>query len=792
MRGAVISTRPSPLSPGRPYSARTLRTAFAVVMGLTLTAAPAQHEQNDAKPGGVRDPDPRGEPDESGRAVTRPTNRLAGSSSPYLLQHAHNPVDWYPWGDEALRAARDQNKPIFLSIGYAACHWCHVMERECFEDETIAAQMNEWFVNIKVDREERPDLDEIYMAATVGMTGSGGWPMSVFLTPDLEPFFAGTYFPPEDRRGLPGFPRVLSRLHELWTEEPETLRDAGARVAAAIADQLAPTWTPGEAVELASLDLIVEQSRSRFDPDFGGFASGPQRAPKFPHSTELSLLLRAAGYASSSESAAETRSRAIASAREIVTKTLDAMLEGGIHDQLAGGFHRYAVDRRWLVPHFEKMLYDNAQLARLYAEAYAASGEPRYLEVCRSTLDYLVDEMQDEAGGFWSSTDADSEGEEGRFFVWDAAEFDRVLREGGLDDESVQLARARYGVSEGGNWEGTNVLTRSAESGELAKRFELPPEDVRARLASARQTLLAARSRRVAPGLDDKVLTAWNGLALSALAVGHRVTGDERYLAAAQRCADFLLTAMRDPGDASGRRLLRTWRRGRASLSGYLEDHAFVADGLLHLFESDADPRWLRAGCDLLAVVEEHFRDGDDGSFFFTADDHEGLLTRTKNVTESSIPSAIGVAVSAFVRAGLMTGDRHLEELGEAALRAHHQVLSASPIAAPSLAFSADFTLGDPLEVVVVGPLDDPGTRRLLATVRARPNARLVVLQLHEGNRERLTRLAEPIVAGKAMIDGRPAAYVCTRGACRAPVTDAAELDRVLPRSSFRAGASGD
>ncbi len=685
--------------------------------------------------------------------VNRPVNHLAGQTSPYLLQHAHNPVDWYPWGPEALKRAKDEHKPIFLSIGYSACHWCHVMEHESFEDPAIAKLMNDNFVNIKVDREERPDLDEIYMAAVTGMTGHGGWPMSVWLTPDLEPFYAGTYFPPDDRQGMPGFARVLEHVHRLWSERREDVEKQAGQVAEYLKKALAPKIEPDDP-KLADLDRFVAQCGERYDALEGGFGAPGSFAPKFPQAVELRVLLR---------EYARTRD---AKTLEMATHTLRAMAEGGIYDQLGGGFHRYSTDRRWLVPHFEKMLYDNALLAQTYVEAFQATGEPLFGRIARETLDYLIREMQDQKGGFWSTTDADSEGVEGKYFVWSKAEVDRLLG----DDAPVFCAV--YDVTETGNWDGTNVLHVARPVAELAAESGVSAAELEARLAKWRATLLAARGKRVPPATDDKVLAAWNGLAIAALAEGYQVLGDARYLAAARRAADFVLTSMVRDG-----RVLRSWRDGKANLQGYLEDQAFVADALLRLFESDGDPRWLGAARDLLAAMDEHFLDSSDGSWFFTADDHEALLARTKSVQESSTPSGIAVAILAHLRGSLLLGDPDLWERGLRALRANHVFLSEYPVACATLMLGVDLALADPREVVVAGEPDDARTMALLeAAWRTYPPRDVVALRTRE-NAGALAAIT-PIVEGKAPVEGVPAAFVCRRGACEAPVTDPAALAR--------------
>ncbi len=680
----------------------------------------------------------------------RPVNRLARETSPYLQQHQHNPVDWYPWGPEALAKAKADGRPIFLSIGYAACHWCHVMEHESFEDPATAKLMNELFVNVKVDREERPDLDEIYMAATVRFTGGhGGWPMSVFLTPDLQPFFAGTYFPPEDKWGQPAFKRVLQHVAGLWKDRRSDVDRAAAEMAGELRRQLAPELAAGEPTA-AMIAAAVESARERFDAPHAGFAYPPRFAPKFPHASELQVLLRAASVAQPD-------------VLEMVETTLQKMACGGMYDQLGGGFHRYSVDRLWVVPHFEKMLYDNAQLVRVYLEAHAVTGNAFYAEVAADTLAWLLREMIDPRGGVWSTQDADSEGEEGRFFVWDVAEVADVL---GKDEAA--LAAKVWGLTTAGNFEGKNIPVRPHGT-------QAPPCDA-TKARDLRARLLAARGRRVRPATDDKVLAAWNGLAISALAHGYRSLGDPRYLATAQAAARFVLSAMREKG-----RLLRTWRRGEARLAGYLEDHAGMADALLDLFETDFDPAWLAAAKDLLGELEARFLDPTDGAFWFTADDHEALVARSKAVSESSTPTGGALAARAFLRAGLLLGDPRLYDIGARSLRAHHDLLIRLPAGCPSLVLAVQFHLGDPREVVIAGDPSDARTQALLGAARMAWPPHLAMLCVHAGNRGSLEALA-PLVAGKAEVDGAPAAYVCRRGVCERPVTDAAALAAALRR----------
>ena len=680
-------------------------------------------------------------------------NHLAKETSPYLLQHKHNPVDWYPWGKEALARAKAEDKVIFLSIGYSACHWCHVMEHESFESEKIAKSMNEKFVNIKVDREERPDLDEIYMAATVRFNnGHGGWPMSVFLTPNLKPFFCGTYFPPEDRHGMPGFPRVIEHIDQLWKMRRDDVLKASIDLAEQVRIHLQPEAVPGD-LEPKHVDQVAASSAQRFDSDHGGFGWPPRFAPKFPHASELSLLMR--HHARSGDE----------KTLRIVTTTLEKMAAGGIWDLLGGGFHRYSTDRLWLVPHFEKMLYDNSLLARTYAEASMVTGNESYLATLREILDYMLREMQDASGGFYSTQDADSEGEEGKFFVWQAGEIIEALGE-----EDARLVALRWGVTEAGNWEGKNILSAVATVEEVARETGKKPTEIARRLEAIRAVLLERRGRRVHPRTDDKVLAAWNGLAIAACAIGYQRLGDERYLSAGRRAAGFVLSEMRREG-----RLLRTWRHGEAKLMAYLEDYAFVADGLLCLFETDFDPRWLVEARALLAGIEKHFLDADDGNFFFTAGDHEELVTRSKSVSESSMPSGIALATSSFLRAGLLLGDEELYQIGVNALRANHAIIESQGISCPSLLLAVEFHLGDPREVVIAGDPGDETTRAMLSKLRQEFPVHHVIAVVHDGNREDLERIS-PVFKGKIRVDGKPTAYVCRRGVCEAPVTDPGQI----------------
>ncbi len=672
-------------------------------------------------------------------------NRLAGESSPYLLQHAHNPVDWYPWGKEALAKARKEDKPIFLSIGYSACHWCHVMERESFEDPKIAAFLNEHFVSIKVDREERPDLDEVYMAATVRMTGSGGWPMSVFLTPDRKPFFAGTYFPPRDRGGMPGFDRVLEHVHKLWTTRRKEVEKAGDEILGLIERELRVEGKgdlPGKEV----FDRAVRIAGQRFDVEHGGFGQPPRFAPKFPHCTEMTFLLRY-GVRSGREDAVQ-----------MVEKTLEAMARGGIHDQVGGGFHRYAVDREWLVPHFEKMLYDNAQLAALYTEAWQATGKVLFRRTVEDILEYVAREMTSPEGGFYSTTDADSEGEEGRFFLWTRAELFDVLGE-----EDGALAAAWFGVTEEGNFEGRNILTARRDPAEM-KDF-VKEGGLRARLRKIRAKLRNAREKRVHPRLDDKVLASWNGLMLSAFARAGSVLGREDWLATARRNADFLLSKMRDEKG----RLFRTRRNGRSRLLGFLEDHAAVANGLLDLYEADGDPRWLKAAVGLQERIEEHFV--HEGRYVSVSDEHERLIVRPGSAQESSLPSDIGLAATSAARLGLLLGKPEWISRARSELERIGTLLAAAPNGFGQCLILADFLAADPKEIYVAGPPEDESTRIFLEKARRLWPPYRVLAWIDPDRAAEISRILPP-AEGKTPIEGKPAAYVCTEGVCKEPVVD--------------------
>jgi uncharacterized protein YyaL (SSP411 family) len=679
-------------------------------------------------------------------------NRLSNETSPYLLQHAHNPVDWYPWGEEALGRAKEEDRPIFLSIGYAACHWCHVMERESFEDPEIAALMNERFVSIKVDREERPDLDDIYMAAVVGLTGHGGWPMSVFLTPEGVPFYGGTYYPPTPRYGMPSFRMVLEAMADAWATKREQVAQQGQQILEAVkkGDLLGQARSGDVAAPLsaqvpAAAAMALERS---FDWEHGGWG----QAPKFPQPMALDFLLR---YHS------RTRNP---QALKMVERTLQKMARGGIYDQLGGGFARYSTDEIWLVPHFEKMLYDNSQLARVYLHAWQTTGDAFYRRVVEETLDYVVREMTDPAGGFYSTQDADSEGEEGKFFVWKPAEVRGVLGEDAL------LFMDAYGVTDRGNFEGKNILSVAYDLDVLAHRHRLALEEVEARLAASRRTLFALREGRVKPGRDEKVLTAWNGLMLAAFAEAARAFGRDDYRAVAQRNADFLLRELRTPEG----RLWRTWKEGRAHLNGYLEDYAYFIDGLLTLYETDFDGRWFTAARELAEAMIAHFED-PEGGFFDTSDDHEALVTRPKSIQDNAVPSGNALAALDLLRLGALTGEGRFRDPAEGALRLVQPILARNPVFFAQWLSALDFAVTPTREIALVG---DPGaedTRALAEVVFAGFRPHQVVALVRPGEDSPV-----PLLADRPALDGKATAYVCENFACQMPVTAAEDLARQL------------
>jgi uncharacterized protein YyaL (SSP411 family) len=681
------------------------------------------------------------------------SNRLAGETSPYLLQHAHNPVDWYPWGEEAIHRARAEDRPIFLSIGYSACHWCHVMEHESFENPEIAALMNEHFVNIKVDREERPDLDQIYMSAVQAMTGHGGWPMSVFLTPELKPFYGGTYYPPTDARGMAGFPRVLLSVNRAWQERRDEIRQSASEMTEQL--QAYGSLPKGSGtLEPVLLDNAARVILRNFDPKDGGFG----RAPKFPHPMDIRVLLRQ--HARTGDDYA----------LHAVRHTLDKMARGGIYDHLGGGFARYSTDERWLVPHFEKMLYDNALLASAYLEANQTTHDAEFGRVARETLDYVLGRMTAPEGPFYSTEDADSEGVEGKFYVWTLADINEVLGA----DRAKTFAYV-YDVTESGNWEHRNILNLPKTIAQAAKMLGRDEDELRAELATARAELLAVRDRRVPPGKDTKVLVSWNGLILAALAEGGRVLQDTRYLDAAGRAAGFILDRMRrDDG-----RLLHTYKDGRARLDAYLDDYSHFIDGLTRLYEATGEPRWIEAALELARVMIDEFIDPTDGGFFYTGHHHEALIARQKDFTDNATPSGNGMAATALVRLGALTGRDDLTQAGRSALESVHLLLEREPAAAGQSLIALDFLLAPTREFAVIAGSDPGEYSAVLDAIASRFLPHKVVAPATD-EQASILESKIPLLADRPPRDGRTTTYICENFACQEPVIGVEGVEAAL------------
>ncbi len=675
-------------------------------------------------------------------------NRLIHESSPYLLQHAHNPVEWYPWGPEAFERARRENKPVLLSIGYSACHWCHVMERESFEDRQTAEMMNRLFVNIKVDREERPDVDSIYMNYVQMTTGSGGWPLTVFLTPEQVPFFGGTYFPPEPAHGRPSFRQLLEAVAEAFRTRKGEIDEHSRSIEEHLrrGDALPTAEVP---LEITLLDGAFQALARQFDQTHGGFGG----APKFPPSMVLGFLLRHWQRVGSGKSL------------EMIETTLEAMARGGIYDHVGGGFHRYSVDERWLVPHFEKMLYDNALLARLYIEAFQATGKPAYARTARETLQFVSRELSDPAGGFYSALDADSEGYEGKYYVWTRDEIDRVL---GADD--ARLFSDYFDVTATGNFEGANIVHPRLDLTAFARSAGKTVEEITAVLDEGRARLLAARQSRVRPGLDDKVLCAWNGLMLSAFAQAGFVLNDSTLLDRARANARFLLSEMKE-----GDRLRRVWKNGIARLNAYLEDYAFVIDGLVTLFEATGESQWLGAADELMKTQLNLFDDPESGLFYFTSSDHENLLLRQKEYTDNAIPSGNSLSCLNLLRLGELTGNADYRRRASAMLEAVAAVLGQYPTAMGYWLQALDFYLGPVDEIALTGPA--PGREELLEVIRSRYIPRKVLAWSAAGE-ETTTDIT--LLRDRPAIQGRATAYVCRNFTCQQPVTSAQALEEQL------------
>jgi uncharacterized protein len=741
-------------------------------------------------------------------AKSEHTNRLSREKSPYLLQHAHNPVDWFPWGEEAFAKARRDNKPIFLSIGYSTCHWCHVMAHESFESAEVAAIMNREFVNIKVDREERPDVDRVYMTFVQATTGGGGWPMSVWLTPELKPFVGGTYFPPDDRYGQPGFSKVLERIAEAWKQDHEKIAEQGTKIIAALSQ--AESGGEGKPTQLgaATLDAAYQQVARSYDPHEGGFGS----APKFPRPVTLNFLFRI--YARAHESVSGKH------ALEMNLFTLRKMATGGVHDHLGGGFHRYSVDAFWHVPHFEKMLYDQAQLAVAYLEAFQITREPLFEEVARNILDYVRRDMTAKEGGLFSAEDADSvipvaavgacpesgrrdrrsndpeagpessgahraplQKKEGAFYVWSKKELDAAL------GSSAEIFNFHYGVQPDGNvppaadphaeFTGKNILTERQTVAETTKHFKKEEAEVRELLAKSRAALLEIRAKRPRPHLDDKIITAWNGLMISAYARGAQVLDDPGYLEAAARAAMFARTQLYDP---SRQVLVRNYREGRSEVEGFADDYAFVIQGLLDLYEASFDISWLQFAIALQETQDRLFLDEERSGYFSGTGKDASILLRTKEDNDSAEPAASSVAALNLLRLAQFRDGKRWRERAEKTIGAFSRQISHFPSAMPQMLVALDFSLAKPRQIVLAGKRDAQETRALLAQVHQHflPNKTLLLADGGDGQKY----LEEKIEALRAMkpVDGKSVAYICENFACQAPVNDPAALRKLLAK----------
>jgi uncharacterized protein YyaL (SSP411 family) len=687
------------------------------------------------------------------------TNRLINESSPYLQQHAHNPVDWYPWGDEAFEQAKKEDKPIFLSIGYSTCHWCHVMERESFENEQIAEIMNEHFVSIKVDREQRPDVDQIYMNAVQLMTGSGGWPLSVFLTPDGKPFYGGTYFPPKDSYGRPGFERLILSIADAWKNRRQELIDSAGNLSELLKSPPGPV--DKRKLSLQVLTGAFKYFQDSFDAANGGFGF----APKFPQPTNLSMLLGYWYRAGNEQSL------------QIVEKTLDAMAKGGIYDHIGGGFHRYATDTRWLVPHFEKMLYDQALLSKVYLQAYQITGNKKYAEISKEIFDYVMRDMTEPKGGFYSAEDADSEGTEGTFYLWEPKQIASIL-----DEDQAKVFNAFYGVTPKGNFEEDKTIIHVATSVEqLGKVFGTNPEDIENILRDARTKVFRERQKRIRPHRDDKVITAWNGLMISSLAYGGAVLDEEKYIAAAKRSAEFILSTL-----YKNNRLMRYYRNGQVIEKAFLDDYAFMAMALLDLYEATFEAKWLIEAKKLSEEMIELFADREKGGFFFTGKDGERLIARTKPSSDGAIPSGNSIAALVLLKLGRLTMDPHFTEQADRTLEAFSQQLEQSPAYSSAMLTAVNFWLGPTQEIVIAGSVDTTDTKQMLKLVHSKflPNA--VVLLHEQGNKGTAIEQIIPFVKNQTAIEGKATAYVCENYVCNRPVNSIEGFEKMISSTDHR------
>ncbi|GJL80249.1 MAG: hypothetical protein NPINA01_32380 [Nitrospinaceae bacterium] len=678
-------------------------------------------------------------------------NRLIEETSPYLLQHAHNPVDWYPWGPEALEKARRENKPIFLSIGYSACHWCHVMAHESFEDEATAELMNQWFVNIKVDREERPDVDAVYMKALVELTGHGGWPLSIFLTPDQEPFYAGTYFPPSKKYNRPGFSEILQQVHERYTGKKDEIQSRVEKIMGRLSSS--PSGKiGGDLPRLGLIDEVEAMLAGRFDAENGGFGNGM----KFPEPMIYTLLLRQWQRTGSQE------------ALEMLDKSLTAMAEGGIYDHLAGGFHRYSTDREWIVPHFEKMLYDNGLVVKVFIEMFQATKQEIYKDTAMETLDFILREMTSPDGAFFASMDADTAGGEGEYYVWELKEVLNLL-----GPEHAKIFARAYGITPSGKFEKKNVLHVKESMEKVSEGEGRAIFEVQHILKKGKQTLWEARKKRETPDTDEKIITAWNGLMITALSKGASVFGEQKYCEAASRSAKFIWDHQ-----WSEQGLLRIYKDGQSKIAGCLDDYAYFLEGLLALYEASFEFEWIEKARQVADKMVEEFWDETDGGFFMTGNSQEPLVARLKNAADEAIPSANAIAAYSFVQLSHLTGKKEYREKVEAMLKAFEPRMEKSPAAHTGLLSALDFYSASPTEVVYAGPKDDPAFREMRKTVQEDFRPHKVLLW----NENEQTQKQLPLAEGRTAIEGKATVYLCQKQTCHPPVHSGQALMNLLER----------
>jgi len=695
------------------------------------------------------------------QAAARPSNRLIQEKSPYLLQHAHNPVDWYPWGKEAFDRAHKENKPIFLSIGYSTCHWCHVMERESFEDPEVADLMNKAFISIKVDREERPDLDHIYMTVCQMLTGSGGWPLTIIMTPDKKPFFAGTYIPKTSRFGRLGMMELIPRIQTLWSDRRQEVLESAEKITNAL--KSTEQERPGQALDGAVMNKAVEELKGRFDETFGGFGD----APKFPTPHNFLFLLR------------HWKRTGNGTALDMVEKSLEAIRLGGIYDHIGYGFHRYATDREWLVPHFEKMLYDQAMLAMAYLEAFQATGKHVFAATAQEIFAYVLRDMTAPEGGFYSAEDADSEGEEGKFYVWKEEEIRQIL-----GPEEAELIIRAFNLKKVGNFKeeatgketGTNIPHLKEPLPGIAEQLKMEASGLEDTIASARQKLFQAREQRIHPHKDDKILTDWNGLMIAAPATGARVLGKPEYTKAAADAAHFILNHLRTPDG----RLLHRYRDGHAGITAHVDDYSFFIWGLIERYGATFDPRFLKTALEMLEAFLSHYWDNQAGGFFFTPDDGEKLIVRKKEVYDGAIPSGNAVALHNLLRLARYTGESQLEEKASALVKAFSEQIAQMPSAHTQFLASADFAIGPSYEIVIVGSPGAQDTEEMLEALRTRfiPN-QVTIFRPSDAKAPEIETVA-PFVKNHVSVGGKATAYVCLDFSCKAPTTDIKEMLSLL------------